>query len=146
LYDGKAPLIIELKADGNNHHDLVAAAVKAVEGYNGPYCMESFDPRCVMELKKHYPHIVRGQLTENYFKVKSPLHPALKWALKNQVLNFLTRPDFVAYNCNHRKCFSNTLARKFWGLQGVTWTVRSKEDHDDAVADGWISIFENFIP
>lgn len=146
LFAGKAPLIIELKADGNNHKELVAAAVKAVQDYEGPYCMESFDPRCVMELKKHYPEIIRGQLTENYFKVNSPLHPVLKWALKSQVLNFLTRPDFVAYNCNHRKCFSNTLARKFWGLQGVTWTVRSKEDHDSAVADGWISIFENFIP
>lgn len=146
LFAGKAPLIIELKVDGNNHKELVAAAVKAVEGYEGPYCMESFDPRCIYELRKHYPHIIRGQLTEDYFRVDSKLHPALKWALKNQVLNFMTMPDFVAYNCLHRNDFSNRIVRDFWGVAGVTWTLRTKEDFDDAVADNWIPIFENFIP
>ena len=146
LFAGKAPLIIELKADGNNHKELVAAAVKAMEGYEGPWCMESFDPRCVYELKKHHPHIIRGQLTEDYFRVDSPLHPALKWVLKNQALNFLTQPDFVAYNCLHRDDFSNRIVRDFWGVQGVTWTLQSKDDYDNAVSDNWIPIFENFKP
>lgn len=146
LYAGKAPLIIELKADGDNHKELVAAAVKAMEGYEGPYCMESFDPRCVYELKKNYPHIIRGQLTEDYFVTKNKLHPALKWALKNQALNFMTQPDFVAYNFRDHRTFSNNLVREFWGVQGVTWTLRTPEDFDTAVSGGWIPIFENFKP
>lgn len=146
LFAGKAPLIIELKADGNNHKELVRAAVAAMEGYDGPYCMESFDPRCVYELKKHHPHIIRGQLTENYLQSKSPLPYALRWALTHQALNFLTKPDFVAYNWRDHKTFSNHLARKFWGIAGVTWTLRTKEDFDEAVKDSWIPIFENFIP
>lgn len=146
LFAGKAPLIIELKAD-NNANELVEAAVKTMEGYEGPWCMESFDPRCVYALKKNHPEVIRGQLTEDYFKSpKSKLHPCLKWALKNQVLNFLTMPDFVAYNCRDLNTFSNKLVRKFWGVQGVTWTLRSREDYDAAVADGWIPIFENFKP
>ena len=76
----------------------------------------------------------------------SPLHPVLKWILKNQALNFLTQPDFVAYNCLHRDDLSNRIVRDFWGVQGVTWTLQSKDDYDNAVSDNWIPIFENFKP
>ena len=51
LFAGKAPLIIEIKEDGNCR-EVVNAAVNAMEGYEGPYCMESFHPKCVYELKK----------------------------------------------------------------------------------------------
>ena len=54
LFAGKAPLIIELKSD-DNAEALVDAAVAAVEGYDGPYCMESFDPRCVLFQQQEYP-------------------------------------------------------------------------------------------
>lgn len=145
LYAGKAPLIIELKAD-DNVEALVDAAVKAMEGYDGPYCMESFDPRCIHVLKKKYPHIIRGQLTENFFATNSKLPAALKWALKNQVMNFLILPDFVAYKYRDRKTISNMLVRKFWGVQGVTWTLKTQEEFDTAVAEDWIPIFENFEP
>lgn len=145
LFAGKAPLIIELKCD-NNAEALVDAAVKAMEGYEGPYCMESFDPRCVHILKKKYPHIVRGQLTQDYSNSKSTLPAPLKWVLKNQALNFLTLPDFVAYRYRDIDTFSNTLVRKFWGVAGVTWTLKTQEQFDDAVAKDWIPIFENFKP
>lgn len=146
LFAGKAPLIIELKDDGNSKA-LVDRAVKAMEGYEGPYCMESFHPQCVYELKKHHPHIIRGQLVMDYFKEeKSKLHPVLKWIITNQAENFLTQPDFVSYRCSDRKNLSNFLVRKFWGLQGVTWTIKSQEEFDEAVAEGWLPIFEGFKP
>lgn len=146
LFAGKAPLIIELKDDGNSAA-LVDAAVKAMEGYEGPYCMESFHPMCVYQLKKRHPHIIRGQLVMNYFKeTKSPLHPVLKWILTNQAENFLTKPDFVAYRFSDRKARSNVLARKFWGLQGVSWTLKTQEEFDTAVSEGWVPIFEGFKP
>lgn len=146
LFAGKAPLIIELKEDGNSKA-LVDAAVKAMEGYEGAYCMESFHPMCVYHLKKYHPQIVRGQLVMNYFKEeKSPLHPALKWVMTNQVANFLTQPDFVSYRFSDRNTFSNWFARKFWGLQGVSWTIKSQRDFDRAVKEGWLPIFEGFKP
>lgn len=147
LYDGKAPLIIELKADGNNQRQLVAAAVKAMEGYTGVYCMESFDPRCVYWLKKDFPHIIRGQLTENYFKTKNKLPAVLKFMLQHNMLNFMTRPDFVSYKFVDRKStITNFLCRKVLKLQGVTWTLRSQAEFDTAVKEGWLPIFENFTP
>lgn len=145
LFAGKAPLIIELKAD-DNVEALVDAAVKAMEGYEGAYCMESFDPRCILVLRKKYPHIIRGQLTRDFFHSSQSLPSPLKWMLKHQVMNFATMPDFVAYKYQDLNTISNTLVRKFWGVQGVTWTLKTKEDYDDAVAKGWLPIFEGFKP
>lgn len=145
LFAGKAPMIIELKAD-DNVTELVDAAVKAMEGYEGSYCMESFDPRCIHALKKKYPHIIRGQLTENFFNSESALPAPLKWVLKNQILNFTTMPDFVAYRYRDLDEFSNKLVRKFWGVQGVTWTLKTQQELDDAVQKGWLPIFEGFKP
>lgn len=146
LYAGKAPLIIELKSD-NNIPELVAAAAKAMEGYEGPWCMESFDPRVVHELKKKHPEIIRGQLVMDYFKEeKSPLPAVLKWILTNQAENFLNMPDFVAVRFSDRKSLGSFLARKFWGLQGVSWTLKTREDYGKAVTEGWLPIFEGFKP
>ena len=61
--------------------------------------------------------------------------------------NFLTRPDFIAYKYADRKCsVSVPLCRKVWGLQGVSWTLKTMEEYDTAVKEGWIPIFEDFTP
>ena len=146
LYDGKAPLIIELKAEGNNHAALCQAVCDLLDGYNGPYCIESFDPRCVIWLRNNRPDLIRGQLSEDYSKSNSKLPGVLQFLLSFQIENFLAEPDFVAYRCSDRNHISNFLVRKLWGVQGVTWTIRTQEEYDAAVAEGWIPIFENFEP
>lgn len=147
LYAGKAPLIIELKPWGGNHEALVDAAVQAMNGYNGPWCMESFDPRCIMVLKKKYPRIVRGQLSENFSKNDPKMNKVLAFVLMHYLENFLTVPDFVAYRFDQRMDTPSTvLCRKLWKAQGVAWTLRKKEDHPIAVKEGWLPIFEHYIP
>jgi len=147
LYDGKAPLIVELKPHNGNQAALAEAACNMLESYRGVYCLESFDPRCIAWLKKNRPNLIRGQLTENHFKSRGDLPDYLKFALTHNLLNFMGRPDFVAYCFGHRKdSFTTELCRKLWKCQGVTWTIRSKEDFDTAVAEGWLPIFEGFEP
>ena len=146
LYAGKAPLVIELKAD-NNCAALTDAAVKAMEGYQGTWCMESFDPRCVYHLRKHHAEVCRGQLSFDFFSEPQPIHPALKFLLTHNMLNFMTLPDFVAYNFSQRKAtISNAICRKFWKLQGVSWTIRTIEDFNQAKKEDWLPIFEYFNP
>lgn len=147
LFEGKAPLIIELKPEGGNHAALTKAVCDMLDRYNGVYCIESFDPRCVTWLKKNRPDIIRGQLTEDFVgNPRSPLPLALKFILTHQIENFLILPDFVAYKYADRKTLSNTLVRRFWGIQGVAWTITSQADHNTAVKEGWIPIFEGFRP
>lgn len=146
LFQGEAPLIIELKSVGKNHAQLCEAACRMMDSYDGAYCMESFDPFCVYWLCKHRPDVIRGQLTENFFKSNLKMHWFLKFAARHQLFNFITQPDFVAYRFQDRKTISNWIARKVWKVQGVTWTLRTKETFDTAVQENWIPIFENFIP
>lgn len=146
LYDGKAPLIVELKPVDSNHAALTETACRMLEDYPGVYCMESFDPRCVYWLKKNRPQIIRGQLAENFFKSSSALSAPLKFVLTHSLSHFLTMPDFTAYKFADRKNLSTWICRRLYGVQGVSWTLRSKQDYDTAVQEGWIPIFENFIP
>lgn len=146
LYAGKAPLIIELKSAGGNYAALAEAACKAMEGYNGPWCMESFDPRCIRWLKVHRPDIIRGQLVENFVKNNNALPFLLRFGITHQLINFLLLPDFVAYKFEDRRTPSNFLVRKLWGVQGVTWTLKSREALETAEEEGWLPIFEGFQP
>ena len=147
LFAGRAPIIVELKPMGGNHAALCQAACDMLDGYNGVYCLESFDPRCIHWLKKNRPERIRGQLSEDFVRnPKSPLPLVLKFLLTHQLENFLIRPDFVAYKFADRKTPSVFLARKLWGAQGVTWTITKPEDLDTARKEGWIPIFEGFRP
>lgn len=146
LFDGKAPMIVELKATGSNHAQLVDTAMQMLSGYTGAYCVESFDPRCVRLLKKRYPQVIRGQLTENFLKSSNKLPWILKFCLTKQLFNFLIQPDFVAYRFADRKNLGNTLVRKLWGVQGVSWTLRNLLEHKAAKEENWIPIFENYEP
>lgn len=146
LFRGQAPLIVELKAYKGNYASLCETVCKLLETYDGPYCIESFDPRCIAWLRKNRKNVIRGQLTENFFHSKSSLPWVLKLAMKHQIFNAFTRPDFVAYRFADRKTVSNYICRKIWGVQGVTWTLRTKEEFDAAVNEGWIPIFEGFCP
>ena len=146
LFDGKVPMIVELKSTGN-YPELCEKTCAMLDTYNGPYCLESFDPRCVYWLRKNRPDLIRGQLTENYLiKRKAKLPLVLRFVLKHQMFNFLTKPDFVAYRFSDRKTVSNFFCRKLWGVQGVTWTIKTKKSLNTAIEEGWIPIFEGFEP
>ena len=146
LYAGKAPLIVELKPVGNNHAQLCETACRMLDGYQGPYCLESFDPRCIRWLKKNRPELIRGQLSENWLKTRTDLPWLIRFALTYNLLNFWTSPDFIAYKFADRNTTANYYCRKVWKMVGVSWTIKTKEDFDTAVNEGWLPIFEGFIP
>ncbi len=147
IFEGNAPIIVELKSNGNNVDALCHAACRYLDNYTGDYCVESFDPRCVRWFRKHRPRVVRGQLAENYFKTKNCKLPfIIKFAMVNHLCNFLTYPDFVAYRFSDRNTLMTRLCRRFWKIKGVSWTITNQQNFDEAVDDGWIPIFENFMP
>ena len=115
-----------------------------LDEYNGLYCIESFDPRCIRWLRKNRPDLIRGQLSENWLKTKSKMPWIVKVIMTYHISNVYTRPDFIAYKYADRKTFGTQICRKLWKIQGVSWTLRSMEDHQTATAEDWIPIFENF--
>ena len=146
LVDGQVPLIVELKSTMDNYAQLCEKTCDLLECYKGLYCVESFDPRCIVWLRKHRPDIIRGQLAEKFSGAKGKYPWLVKFMMRNNLYNWLSQPDFVAYRFEHRKNLSNFLVRKIWGVQGAAWTIRNKQDFDTALQEDWIPIFESFTP
>lgn len=147
LYNGKAPLIVELKPIDGNHAQLTETACKMLQNYPGPYCLESFDSRCIFWLKKNRPDLIRGQLTYDYFGSRVDMPDYLRFLLKHNLLNFLTYPDFIAYQyCDRKASVTTDICRRLWKAQGVSWTLKTREEYDTAVKEGWLPIFEGFRP
>lgn len=147
LCQGQIPLIVELKPSDGNHALLTQTACEMMDGYPGLYCFESFDPRCIRWLKKNRPKLVRGQLAHNSISEKGgnvPLY--LRFLMTNLFSNFWNVPDFIAYRFRDRSRLNVRIARNFWKLQGVAWTLDTQEDFQTAVEEDWIPIFEGFKP
>lgn len=147
LFAGKTPLIIELKAERGNHAALSLAAAKLLDAYEGPYCIESFDPRVVSWFRENRPAVCRGQLAQNFLKDgENNLSKPLQFLLTNLFANIAAFPDFVAYRFSHRDAAGLRLCRFLWKPQLVYWTLREAAELEAAEQEGALCIFENFIP
>ena len=146
LFEGKAPLIIELKTYKGNHRALAEAVCKRLDRYFGLFCIESFDPRAVADVKDLRPAICRGQLASDFMKEPEDLPLYQRVILKNLLLDVKARPDFIAYKFEDRMVRANRRAVDKLGLQEVCWTIRSKLDLQVCEAAGAIPIFEKFDP
>jgi len=147
IVDGNVPIIIELKATEKNVERLCREVLKQLNGYKGDYCVESFDPRCVHWFKKNAPNIIRGQLSENFFKRRyCKINFFFKLLMSMLLTNFLTRPDFVAYRFSDKKHISFKICKKIWKMQGVGWTITDLKDIENAEKENIIPIFEKIQP
>ena len=129
LFQDRTPLIIELKAERGNHAALAEATCRMLDRYRVHYCIESFDPRCLIWLKKNRPGIVRGQLSEQFLRHgETAGHgKATMWLLGNLFSNVAVRPDFIAYRFSDRDNLCLRWCRKFYHVQEVNWTIRTRE-------------------
>ena len=113
--------------------------------YKGLYCMESFNPLAVFWYRRHHKEVVRGQLAEAFLRTgefKGPLY----FILQNLLLNFLTKPDFVAYNHKHADVLSRKICRGLYGNMAAAWTIKSQQELDEAKKHFDVFIFDSFIP
>ena len=143
--DSGLPLVIELKACRGRGKELATKVCLWLDEYKGDFCIEGFDPRAMAEVRKCRPNIVRGQLASDFVKEPETSPKGWRWILTNLKMDFLSKPDFVAYNWIHKtnKAFNKAVER---GIQGFAWTIRTPEDMKAAEALGYICIFENFNP
>ena len=142
IVDGKVPFILEYKVDGMNPR-VCEIVHPMLENYNGSYVVESFNPMAMKWYKEHHPEIIRGQLSMRFMKDD---HCKFSWTyfvVQNLLSNFLTRPDFIAYDYRGKSNISFKLCRLF-GAKPVTWTIPSKEVYESNKNDFDLFIFEGF--
>ena len=141
--DGRVPLIVEIK-NGPRPDMACSMTYDLLKGYNGRYCMESFNPFMVAWFRRHAPQVLRGQLSMRYGE--SEHIPGIqKFLLGNLLLNCVSRPQFIAYR--HEDCgrFPFRLCRRL-GAIAVAWTVRSGQALAGLGTRYDAFIFEHFDP
>jgi glycerophosphoryl diester phosphodiesterase len=143
---GRIPMIVEVKVENRNHDALSKAVYERMQRYDGPWCMESFDPRAVKWFRMNAPEIIRGQLAfDSAGKGKNFKEWTRNLYIASMLQNFLARPDFIAFSASSVKWHSLPIhllrLMKPWF---VAWTVRSQADMDKWRGQWDLQIFEKF--
>ena len=144
LVDGRVPLIVELKVK-NTFSNICEKADEILSAYQGAYCVESFHPAALIWYRKNRPDVCRGQLSMNFQKMEQKYHPVY-WIMRHLLTNFLTAPDFIAYDCRTPDELSLKLCRRLFRIPVVGWTIRSQSQLDRVRDDFDYYIFEDFTP
>ena len=141
---GKVPLIVELKIEWTDL-SLCPAVHKLLAGYQGVYCIESFNPLALVWYRRYHKEVMRGQLSTN-FRRDGNYKNVLHFFLSHLLMNWATKPDFIAYNCLFKQEPGRRICRKLYKNLAVAWTVRSQEQLKSLRQDFDLFIFEGFIP
>jgi len=144
LVNGRVPLLVEIK-NGRRNSELCEKTLKLLRAYKGRYIVESFNPLIVRWFRKHAKDILRGQLVTDMKGYMPQFGKTAAWLLASLALNFLARPDFVAYDvdCDFA---APKLQRLLFKTPMACWTVKDIHRHHEAVEMGEMPIFEGYVP
>lgn len=143
LVNGRVPLIVELKYRSGSR--ICEKTQDILNDYAGTYCIESFHPQVLYWYKNNYPAICRGQLSMNFQREEKNREPVY-YVMRHLLTNFITRPDFIAYDCRAMRAVSKNLCRCLFGCPSVAWTVTCQAQLDACRPYFDYFIFEGFLP
>lgn len=144
MVDGRVPLIVELKIEWIDL-SLCPVVQKMLSGYKGVYCIESFNPLALLWYRRYHREVMRGQLSTN-FRHDGNYKNIFYFLLTHLLMNWATRPDFIAYNCQFKKEPGRRICRKLYKNLAVAWTVKNQKQLDSLEKDFDLFIFDSFIP
>ncbi|MBQ0101491.1 MAG: hypothetical protein KBT31_01670 [Firmicutes bacterium] len=127
---GMVPLIVEIKGEDKNT-EVCRAACDILKGYSGPFCVESFNPFYMKYVRRNYPEIIRGQLSHHFGKQAKPSLTVGCFFLTNLFADFMSRPDFIAYDWTRHGSFFLNLCGVL-GAVKVGWSPRGNKQIEEA--------------
>ncbi len=145
LVGGRVPLVVEIKSEGR-WRETTRRTAEMLDGYDGVYCVESFHPMVVRWFRENRPGVLRGQLAANCFREPNSLDTPTRFLLTNLLLNFLAKPDFIAYDRRFMGGLSFRLCRGLFRPVCAAWTVKSQPQLDEAQTIYSVFIFDSFLP
>ena len=144
IFDGRQPLIVELKSAAPNVRELCEAVCQMLANYKGAACVESFHPEVVRWFRQNDPARVRGQLSQAACAWKGKM-PAWKgFAFSRLLSNYRARPHFIAYGIGP-KPWPVRLCESL-GAMKVCWTARDAAAHRKLMSENDAVIFEGYRP
>ncbi len=140
LVDGRVPILVELKGE-NLNISLCRKVAAYLRAYDGPYCIESFNPLLLRAIKQELPDAYCGLLYTNVVRDKQKASP-LHLALTAMAFNCLCRPHFIAYNQADRHTLPVHLTTRLYRAPKFVWTARGRDAVNTAHTHGECAIFE----
>ena len=125
LVNGRVPLLVELKGESTDT-SLCPKVAELLREYKGAYCIESFNPLLIGKMKKQLPKAYYGLLYTNTCKDRKKYSP-LNIVISCMGLNFIARPDFIAYNHKYRNALVVKLTTRLFRAPKFVWTVKGDE-------------------
>ena len=98
---GRSPLLVELKT-GPRNRELCEKTYAILSDYRGDVCIESFNPLIVAWFRLHARDLLRGQLAQPLRFYKGETSLPTGFLLSHGLMNFLARPQFIAYRIGYR--------------------------------------------
>jgi glycerophosphoryl diester phosphodiesterase len=132
---GRVPLLIEVKSPDRRVARLCGAVARALDGYDGPVGVMSFNPEVGGWFARHAPAVLRGLVVTESGK------SGLRGRIERRLFLWRARADFLAYDVRDLPSPFASAARGR-GLPVYTWTVRSDGDRDRAASHADQIIFE----
>lgn len=141
---GRVPLIVEIKMEWMN---LAVCPIvdRLLQEYKGIYCVESFHPAVLLWYRRYRNDVIRGQLSDGFIK-SGEYKGLIYWMMQNLMLNWMTKPDFIAYNHIYASNISRRLCHHLYKNTAAAWTIQSQKELDAAQNEFEIFIFDSFIP
>lgn len=146
LFEGKTPLIVEIKTYQGNWRAVTEKTVACLDRFSVQYCMESFDPMVVRWLRQNRPEIIRGLLSQNFLHGSCGLSFPRRFFATALLSVPLIRPDFIAYRYRDRHDLPRVLCCVIFRTQSVYWTITSPSQLKSVEQEGALAIFERFEP
>lgn len=140
--DGRAPLLVEVKnwqAPGR----LERSVRRALETYEGPFAVQSFNPRTLAWFRDREPEWLLGQVAGSLSAVR--VESWKRFLLKRLLVTPYSRPDFVAYE-HSALPYAPVRMHRGLGLPVLAWTIRSEEEYQRVQPHVDNVIFEGFEP
>lgn len=145
VVDRRVPLCIELKS--RSIDERISSAVEPLlSDYAGDFVVVSFDPVSLYGIRKRNPHMTRGQLVTNFFKLAKTLPFMEKLGLNNMLFNFLSQPNFFSYDIDYIDDLNPKLMRRLYPRIDMVWTIRSQSQLDAVKSQCELIVFEGFDP
>ncbi len=124
------PIICEIKPhNGNTNTEICPYVCEEIEKYQGIIWIESFSPFILRWFYQNRPEIMRGQLAMDFIKRREGLSLGEALAMKHLLVNFLGRPDFIAYRWDDDS-FGFWLCRRLFNPLCFAWTLTDRKQRD----------------
>lgn len=151
---GQVPLLIELKDQsgviGPTDGVLERATATALDGYNGPVAVMSFNPSSVAKMAEFAPQVPRGLTTYAFPASDFPENPTPEQEARRASLAAIADYDavgavFISHDCRDLDR-PRVAALKAQGAVILCWTIRSPEAEAKARRIAQNITFEQYFP